>query len=244
MVYQNDGTPFGGGSWTSQVVGSVSANILSVAVGDFDGNGDPDIVSGDEDNNAVIVWRNDGSPFSDAWTSQVVGTREFGILSVAVGDFDGNGKLDIVSGGYDERVVAWKNDGSPFAGGWYSQTVGTRDGYIYSVAVGDMDCNGTLDVVSGDDDEEVIVWENDGTPFDDGWSDTVVRTGNDNVLSVAVGDLDGDYSLDIVSGDEDYEVMACENLGECWPPVGGYSVLTRGYDLLLSWLRSVLAVLR
>ena len=223
VAWENDGTPFSGG-WYSQTVGTRGDLIRSVAVGDFDDDGKPDIVSGDEDNQ-VVVWKNDGTPFSSGWYSQTAGTRGASILSVAVGDFDGDRDPDIVSGAHNDEVVVWENDGTPFFGGWYSQTVGTRGQDVDSVAAGDLDCDGDLDVLSGDEDGDVVGWENDGTPFTDGWAATVVYSVNespDDVRSVAVADLDGDWALDIVSGDMKYRVTACENLAECpTAPVGG-----------------------
>jgi hypothetical protein len=248
VIWRNDGTPFSGG-WNSQVVGSKPNTISSVAVGDFNGDEDLDIVCGDEDNE-ITVWENDGTPFNDGWARQVVGTGgpiEEEVEVVAVGDFEGDGDPDIASGDASSLVLVWENDGSPFSGGWISQTVGTRSEAIESLAVGDLDCNGTLDIVSGDEDYDVIVWENDGTPFDGGWAHQVVAKRPQEVNAVALGDLDGDYDLDIVSGDEEEEggyVMACENLAQCGPPVGGAVAPIRGFEVLLSWLKSVFCRLR
>jgi hypothetical protein len=168
IAWQNDGTPFSGGTWGQHDVGTSADNVFSVAVGDLDHDGDLDIVSGggsDEDFE-VIAWQNDGSPFSGFWTPNDVGTSADSVYSVALGDLDHDGDLDVASGGgsaEDYEVIAWGNDGTPFSGTWTPHDVGASAASVYSVAVGDLDHDGDLDIVSGSlsaEDFEVIAWQN------------------------------------------------------------------------------------
>jgi hypothetical protein len=210
-AWRNDGTPFDS-AWTSQEVGSHTDLVISVAVGDLDGDGDPDIVSVGYDSK-VNAWQNDGSPFDSAWTQQEVGSHAGAARSVAVGDLDGDGDLDLVSGGFDFKVTIWQNDGSPFGGTWTPQEAGSHAGAVVSLAAGDLDGDGDLDLVSGGIDDQVNVWQNDGTPFDSAWTRQEVGSHSSNVTSVAAGDLDGDGDLDLVSGGEDNRLNAWQNDG-------------------------------
>ncbi|NOZ29609.1 MAG: hypothetical protein GXP39_16355 [Chloroflexi bacterium] len=130
---------------------------------------------------------------------------------MAIGDLDGDSQPDVVSGDDDYQVVAWQNDGTPFSSGWLSNTVGSRGDYITSVAMGDLDGDGQPDVVSGDEDNQVIAWQNPGAPFGDPWVPLVIYTAGDYVRSVALADLDNDGDLDIIAGSDDRSVIVCEN---------------------------------
>jgi len=219
IAWENDGTPFDD-AWTLHDVGTTSTDdVYSVAVGDLDHDGDLDIVSGSLWGD-VIAWQNDGAPFDGTWTPCNVGASTDNVWSVAVGDLDNDGDLDIVSGsgsGEDYEVIAWGNDGTPFSGTWPQNDVGASTDDVNSVAVGDLDNDGCLDIVSGSgsgEDYEVIAWENGGIPFVGTWTQRDVGASTSGVNSVALGDLDSDGDLDVVTGSswpEDYEVIAWQN---------------------------------
>jgi hypothetical protein len=88
---------------------------------------------------------------------------------------------------------------------------------VYWVALGD------LDIVAGRDwwgwHYEMIAWEDSGSPFSDPCSHNDIGASADNILSLAPGDLEEDWDLDIVSGSgaaEDYEVIAYRNFASDW----------------------------
>jgi len=111
--------------------------------------------------------------------------------SVAVGDLNGDGALDIVQGNSGEPSIVYWNDGAggfvagPQLSGVYSKTT--------SIAVGDLNGDGALDIVQGNSDGASVVYWNDGKG---GFTRTIELTGS--TKSVAVGDLNGDGVLDIV----------------------------------------------
>ena len=123
---------------------AVGSTPYSVAVGDFNGDGKPDLAVANEFNNNVTVLLGDGTGgFAEAPGSPfaVGSTPSF----VAAGDFNGDGKLDLVTTSTDNNVTVLLGNGT---GGFASASgspfpVGT---FPLSVAVGDFNADGEPDL--------------------------------------------------------------------------------------------------
>jgi hypothetical protein len=213
-VYLNDGE--GDFDWAGAVreFGTGSDLTTVVAVGDMDGDGDLDIVVGNENWEQNVVYLNDGS--AGFPVTRTFGTGSDLTTAVAVGDLDGDGDLDIASGNWFGDMV-YLNDGvGNFDWLGAARSLSTLGGE--SMALGDMDGDGDLDIVVGKSGQN-IVHLNDGTAsFVDLCS---FGTGVDATTSVAVGDVDGDGSLDIVAGDYSEQNVVYRNDG-----AANFSVLT------------------
>ncbi len=217
-AWRNDGTPFDI-AWSSNAAGAPGAESYALALADFDHDGNLDLASGSNSSlaNEVQVWRNDGTPFSGAWTANAVGGGGSSVYGLAAADLDRDGAVDLVSGDASGQVIAWRNDGTPFSGAWSSNGMGSAAGSgVAALAVGDLDGDSDLDAVTGDMAGQVIVWQNDGTPFSGAWTSNTAFTAADDVLALLLLDLDGDGDLDLAAGcgaAEDYEVTSWENDG-------------------------------
>src|SRR3989442_1436115 len=76
-----------------------------------------------------------------------------------------------------------------------------------TLAFGDLNGDGYLDVISGSYQQNSIVYLNNGDRDRNGhWDRTFtpapIDTGNASTLAVALGDMDGDGDLDILTGNE------------------------------------------
>ena len=165
----------------------------SVAWGDFDNDGDLDILltgndSGDE---ISILYENDGASFGEFYTDLL----DVENSSVAWGDYDNDGDLDILLTGSDpgRTTRIYRNDGYDFT--QISEMLEDVD--ESSVAWGDFDNDGDLDILlTGEGNSDLIskiYQNNEGSFVDIGSGLTGVSQS-----SVAWGDYDNDDDLDIL----------------------------------------------
>ena len=164
----------------------------AVAVGDFDGDGRPDIVTANYNGNSVSVLRNNGNGTFAAKTDYYANDSP---TSVAVGDVNGDGRPDIVTANFDTDTVSvlLGNGNGTFA----AETDYATNGLHYSVAVGDFDGDGKTDIVTATAyDNSMSILRNNGNGT---FAAKVDYTTGANPRSIAVGDFDGDGKLDIVT---------------------------------------------
>ncbi|MEM3395999.1 MAG: FG-GAP-like repeat-containing protein [Thermoplasmata archaeon] len=207
LVHRNFEFVSGGSIAGSEFTG----NVTAMASGDLDNDGDLDVVVGDN-YGRVWAYNNSGnssnSPW-DQWTSYAIITDlQDSILSIAIGDLDRDGKQDVVIAealGFDDSIIVIYRNVDPFVtGGWRNETVLDKwaTGTNAPVDVVDIDKDGDLDVVSGDDHGNIGLFNNDGTPFDGGWSTWInIFSGGSKMNAIALGDLDRDGDVDVCSGD-------------------------------------------
>jgi hypothetical protein len=188
--------------------------ISSVAVGDVDSDGQMEIVTGGEYMSGgprvaqLCVWN--GATLALEKVISWYWTGDTWIESVAVGDVDGDGKKEIVTGGcyFDgtrdvAQLCVWS--GATLALENVQHWYWTGSTYIKSVAVGDVDGDAQMEIVTGGHyrdpyyrKAQLCVWN--GATLADENVETWAATGSVFLNSVAVGDVDGNGNLEIVTG--------------------------------------------
>ncbi len=198
----------GTGSFATKIDFITGASPFSVAIGDLDGDGKPDLSVANYGSNTVSVYRNlatSGSISSSSFAAKVDFTTGSSPQSLAIGDLDGDGKPDLaVANYYSNTVSVYRNtatSGTITPGSFVAKVDFAAGTYPQSIAIGDLDGDGKPDLaVVNYVSNTVSLLRNTATSGSISTSSFAAKvdfaTGTQPV-SVAIGDLDGDGKPDL-----------------------------------------------
>ena len=178
--------------------------VVCVAPGDLDGDGDEDLLAGTI-GTGLLAWLGDGSGGLEPFP--LVGADGVQVRVLALGDLDRDGDLDVVRGtgsGTPDDVM--ENLGRDADGVWLglgAPRILEIDGVAIAkhtgdLALGDFDGNGVLDLFIGyGPGTQNRLWIGDGFG---GFTATADEYGELDCRAVAVGDVNQDGLLDVVTG--------------------------------------------
>jgi hypothetical protein len=187
----------------------------AVVAGDIDGDGDLDLAATARAADEVVWFEDTGSGF----TRRVVTATLDEPVGLALGDVDCDGDLDLVIAASGSDTVVWyRNRGRTNA--WtLGATLSTTASDVSSLAVGDLNGDGDLDVVGAlPGSNEIVRWRNQGCPGTS-WSSATVASLSTAPVDVALGDVDRDGRPDVVAALPDADTVAWyRNSGAgAWP---------------------------
>jgi hypothetical protein len=212
------------GGFKSTVTYTMPGEIVALVVGDFNGDGNQDIVglSNNQTTGIALLFGNGNGTFQKAKSIYLPAAARMGLVA---GDFNGDGILDLAFGDQLANsigVLLGKGDG-----GFESQVNYNVGAEPISLAVGDVNNDGKLDLVASNGRQEVSVLLGNGN----GTFQTALSAGTGYYVTLADVNNDGTLDLLATTGSSNGLALAVE-LGNgngtfqapvLYDPVGGRS---------------------
>ncbi len=125
-----------------------------------------------------------------------------GFGSIDLTDLDGDGDLDVLTMGDDEKKPVWfESDLSDDSFTQHDLPLMSGFNDIMWARWGDMDSDSDMDIVAGDWGAHKLIWyKNDGSENFTGIEIANDADSSKNILDISVKDINGDGHLDIVTG--------------------------------------------
>lgn len=200
-------------SFAAKVDCGTGSNPRSIAIGDVDGDGMPDLVVGNSSSNTASVLRNTSSGGGDlSFAAKVDYATGSAPSSVALGDLDGDGRPDLAVANYSSNTASvLRNISSDVGDVSFAAKVDHATGSNpRSVAIRDLNGDGSPDLAVTNYSSNTV--SEFRTLGNGAFAPRIDYATGEGPWSIAIGDLDADGRPDLVVANYDsYTVSVLRN---------------------------------
>jgi hypothetical protein len=200
-------------TFASHIVTQQAMGARAVLIADLDGDGDLDLYSASDTDNAVSWYENLGGR-PPTFQRHIVSRSARYARSVYAADLDGDGDLDLMSASQDDNKVAWYENlgGSPPQ--WREYMIDGGASGVQHIHADDFDGDGDLDIVVAVEYDNTIRWYENLGGSPPAFRMHFVSRAAPAVHAVYSGDADQDGDIDIFAAIEGSNTIAWyENMG-------------------------------
>ncbi len=200
-VFRNTGSG-GSISFAPKVDYPVDNSPYSVATGDLNGDGKPDLAIVNSGSNKISVYRNTSTPGNISFAARIDFTVGSSPYSIVIGDINADGKpeLAITTQGGSSSLSVMKNTTTGGTISFDAPVDYATFGGPFVVSIGDLDADGKPDLAAaGAGPNSAIVIRNTTVAGNISFAPAQFFTAGNYTVCVSIGDLNGDGAPDLVA---------------------------------------------
>jgi hypothetical protein len=195
---------------------SAGDDTYGIAISDLDNDGKPDIVSTNQADATVSVFRNVSIGGLISFVSKIDFATGLQPRGITISDINGDGKLDLIIANQDGHSISILENTSTLGNISFAAKIDfltTNGSYPESVSIGDLDGDGKPDIAVANNNSPVgtiSIFRNTSSVSNISFDNHIdLLTGdNSNPYIVGMGDMDGDGSVDIIINNQNLAIAS------------------------------------
>lgn len=180
-----------------RIISTTADNASGVDTGDFDNDGDMDVVSASS--NSGLAWYRNTDGNGTFSNTIVIDNTLASTRSVVAADMDGDGDLDILSNASAAARIVWIENMDGLGNFGNKHEILNIGSYANEVFAADVDGDGDLDIFTASPGDNEVAWYENLDGLGNFGTANIVSNTLESAWAVYVADLDNDGDMDILS---------------------------------------------